>query len=60
LGRNFYKGLRGDAINIMLAAAAFNFKRAMRVLLCLIRKWIFTSEKTNKSDYRFQLIEFVA
>ena len=60
LGRNFYKGLRGDAINIMLAAAAFNFKRAMRVLLCLIRKWIFTSEKTNKSDYHFQLIEFVA
>lgn len=29
LGRNFYKGLQGDAINIMLAAAAFNFKRAM-------------------------------
>ncbi len=38
LGRNFYKGLRGDAINIMLAAAAFNFKRAIRLLLCLIQK----------------------
>jgi len=35
LGRNFYKGLQGDAINIMLAAAAFNFKRAMRLLLRL-------------------------
>lgn len=36
LGRNFYKGLFGDSINVMLAAAAFNFKRAMRALLCLI------------------------
>ena len=29
LGRNFYKGVFGDNINIMLAAAAFNFKRMM-------------------------------
>jgi IS5 family transposase len=29
MGRNFYKGIVGDNINIMLAAAAFNFKRAM-------------------------------
>jgi len=29
LGRNFYKGIIGDNINIMLAAAAFNFKRMM-------------------------------
>jgi len=29
LGRNFYKGVVGDNINIMLAAAAFNFKRMM-------------------------------
>ena len=35
LGRNFYKGLFGDSINVMLAAAAFNFKRVMRALLCL-------------------------
>lgn len=32
LGLNFYKGLIGDSINVMLAAAAFNFKR-------MIRKW---------------------
>lgn len=37
LSRNFYKGVRGDAINIMLAAAAYNFKRAMNALLCLIK-----------------------
>lgn len=29
LNRNFYKGVIGDSINIMLAAAAFNFKRMM-------------------------------
>ena len=29
LDRNFYKGIVGDNINIMLAAAGFNFKRIM-------------------------------
>ena len=29
LSRNFYKGDFGDAINVLLAAAAFNFKRMM-------------------------------
>jgi IS5 family transposase len=29
LGRNFYKGIVGDNINIMLSAAGFNFKRMM-------------------------------
>lgn len=37
LSRNFYKGVEGDAINVILAAAAYNFKRAMRVLLWLIK-----------------------
>jgi IS5 family transposase len=32
LGRNFYKGLFGDTTNILLAAAAYNFKR-------MINKW---------------------
>ncbi|MBC8054228.1 MAG: IS5 family transposase [Sphingobacteriaceae bacterium] len=32
LGRNFYKGIVGDSINLMLAAAAYNFKR-------MINKW---------------------
>lgn len=37
LGRNFYKGIVGDNINILLAAAAFNFKRMMnkwRLSIC--------------------------
>ena len=31
LRRNFYKGISGDAINVMLAAAAMNFKRMMNI-----------------------------
>ena len=32
LSRNFYRGIKGDNINVMLAAAAMNFKR-------MINKW---------------------
>ncbi len=35
LGRNFYKGVMGDAVNILLAAAAYNFKRVMNALLAI-------------------------
>lgn len=38
LGRNYYKGLFGDFINVMIAAATFNFKRAMRALFCLFQE----------------------
>ena len=31
LGRNFYGGIKGDDINVMLAAAAMNFKRMMNI-----------------------------
>jgi len=41
LSRNFYKGVFGDNINVMLAAAAMNFKRMMN-------KW-----KKNPSFYFF-------
>jgi len=40
MGRNFLKGVAGDAINLMLSAAAFNFKRAMNALVCLISRWL--------------------
>lgn len=40
LGRNFYKGLFGDSINVMLAAAAYNFKRVMNALLCLLGRML--------------------
>ena len=38
LCRNFYAGVFGDNINVMLAAAGFNFKRAMRSLFALLRR----------------------
>lgn len=38
LGRNFYKGVTGDSVNVLLAAAAYNFKRAMKALLWLVEK----------------------
>ena len=38
LGRNFYKGVVGDAVNVLLAAAAYNFKRAMRALWGMLHK----------------------
>lgn len=31
LSRNFYKGIKGDNINVRLAAAAMNFKRMMNI-----------------------------
>jgi IS5 family transposase len=31
LSRNFYKGIKGDNINVMLAAAGMNFKRMMNI-----------------------------
>lgn len=40
LSRNFYKGLFGDSINVMLAAAAFNFRRAMKALFVTILRLI--------------------
>jgi len=33
LGRNYLKGIAGDAINLMMAAAAFNFKKLLRQLI---------------------------
>lgn len=44
LSRNFYKGIVGDNINVMLAAAAFNFKRMMN-------KW-----KSSSLDFLQKLI----
>ena len=35
--RNFLKGSVGDSINLMLAAAAFNFKKWMRQMQELLR-----------------------
>lgn len=38
LGRNFYKGVVGDAVNVLLSAMTYNFKRAMKALLGMLQK----------------------
>lgn len=38
LGRNFYKGVVGDTVNVLLEMAAYNFKRAMKALWCILQK----------------------
>ena len=38
LDRNFYKGVVGDTVNVLLAAAAYNFRRAMKALWYMIQK----------------------
>lgn len=61
VGRNFYKGIFGDNINIMLAAAAYNLKRVINKLkesFFLYFQNIFTilrfaSFKMNFSKYTF-------
>jgi len=41
LCRNYLKGIAGDNINVMLAAAAMNFKRVMNLWLTeAIRRWL--------------------
>lgn len=47
LSRNFYKGIKGDNINVMLAAAGMNFKR-------MINKW-----KLNPLEFLFQFLQAV-
>jgi IS5 family transposase len=65
LSRNFYKGIFGDNINVMLSAAAFNFKRMMNIwkqiflaFLChlyhyLYRVFISNSRILEKTKWAF-------
>lgn len=65
LNRNFYKGITGDNINVMLAAAAFNFKRMMNkwkasfcvqyklLLEILIYVWIFKNNNSINKNWAF-------
>ena len=62
MGRNYLKGVVGDAVNLLLSAAAFNFKRAMNALLDFIlslwewaSRWIFCI-RFNSSSMQAELI----
>lgn len=61
LSRNFYKGIIGDNINVMLAAAAFNFKRMMNkwkksflFFFKLIYFYIKTQIKEKINKYKYE------
>jgi IS5 family transposase len=54
MARNYLKGVIGDSINLMLAAAAFNFKKLMRKL-----KNIFGFFYTNCQMYIFRFLELI-
>jgi IS5 family transposase len=49
LSRNFYKGIFGDNINVMLSAAAFNFKRMIniwrQIFLAFLQRIIYILKK---------------
>jgi len=56
LSRNYYKGIKGDNINVMLAAAAMNFKRMINIykkmflaLLYRLLKTFLTPSVSTKS-----------
>lgn len=62
LGRNFYKGIMGDQINVMLAAAGMNFKRMINkwklnplVFLAQFLQSFFKSIFGNQIQYQFFL-----
>ena len=59
LSRNYYKGIDGDEINVMLAAAAFNFKRMMnkwKSSFCLFWKQVFLFLKIHLTLNRLDII----
>ena len=47
LSRNFYSGIKGDNINVMMAAAAMNFKR-------MINKW-----KLNPLSFLLKILQLI-
>lgn len=54
MARNFLKGSAGDSINLMLAAAAFNFKKWMRQIqefLCAIFTALILTSKKEELAY---------
>jgi IS5 family transposase len=56
LSRNFYKGIFGDNINVMLAAAAMNFKRMMNKWKKYPPLFIFLRWMQQLLEYHIKLI----
>jgi IS5 family transposase len=47
LNRSYLKGFVGDQINVLMAAAAFNFRKWMRLFFCVI---FFTAIEAANGD----------
>ena len=62
LNRNFYKGIKGDNINVMLAAAAMNFKRMMNIwkdyLLALFLRFIQLSKYYYNNQITISILAY--
>jgi IS5 family transposase len=68
LSRNYYKGINGDNINVMLAAAAMNFKRMINIwknnpdsFLAFLKHTaiqLFTNFFTLQRQLRFSSVQF--
>lgn len=59
LSRNFYKGIKGDNINVMLSAAAMNFKRMMNIwkqMFLALVYWLLEIITLNRFKPNFILI----
>jgi IS5 family transposase len=59
MDRNYLKGSRGDAINAVLAAAGYNFRRLLAWLKALLRAWLIIvpgAATTGPADQTFHPI----
>jgi IS5 family transposase len=56
LSRNFYKGIIGDDINVMLAAAAMNFKRMMNIWKKIFFAFLFRLYQIINQQLKFSLV----
>lgn len=53
--KNFLKGVKGDIINAIMAAAAFNLKKYLKTMLFLWQKFIQIFIQSNKFTYLLNL-----
>jgi IS5 family transposase len=57
LGRNYLKGVKGDKMNVMLAAAAYNIRKWMRIIFVSIMKLLLLMQNslTLRNDQLLKL-----
>jgi transposase, IS5 family len=53
--RNYLKGSEGDAINAVLAAAGYNFRRLLALLRLLLRAWLVSIMRPHANRRSFSV-----